>query len=189
MFLMKTLFPFMVEWIMPRRVRVPQRVVQGVRVAIQALRVAQLGHDAVGLDEAPDGGVVVARAVEVQPCAPVEGLACKAAVRRSATALVACLTPRLVAQLSYLSAATVHRDAGRAEVIRQQIGERTALAHGDALPIGVVVGGQRADPLLDAPLGVITDVVGGAAITDALDALPVAIVAEARDAGGLEVER
>ena len=51
---------------MPARVRVPHRVVVHVAVPVQALRVARLRHDGVGLDEAGEGGVIVAGVVEVQ---------------------------------------------------------------------------------------------------------------------------
>jgi len=41
---------------MPARVRIPHRIVSGVAVPVQALRVAGIGHDGVRLDEA--GGCV-----------------------------------------------------------------------------------------------------------------------------------
>ena len=52
--------------IVPRRVIVPQRVVEHITVAVQRLRIARLGHHGVGLDEAGQGWVVVAGAVVVE---------------------------------------------------------------------------------------------------------------------------
>ena len=51
---------------MPTRVIVPQRVVEHITVAVQRLGIARLGDDGVGLDEAGQGGVVVAGAVVVE---------------------------------------------------------------------------------------------------------------------------
>ena len=50
---------------MPARVRIPHRIIRGVAVPVQALRVARIGYDGVGLDEAGESGVVVAGVVEV----------------------------------------------------------------------------------------------------------------------------
>ena len=52
--------------VVPRRVIVPQRVVEHITVPVQGLRVARLGDDGVGLDEAAQGGVVGAGAVVVE---------------------------------------------------------------------------------------------------------------------------
>jgi len=56
----------------PTRVIVPQRVVEHIGVAVQHLGIARLGDDGVGLDEATQGGVVVAGFViiEAQVCIP-----------------------------------------------------------------------------------------------------------------------
>ncbi len=45
---------------------VPQRVVEHIGIAVQRLRIAWLGDDGVGLDEAAQGGIVVAGAVVVK---------------------------------------------------------------------------------------------------------------------------
>jgi len=52
---------------MPRRIRVPQRVVQHVRVAVQRLRVCRVRHKRIRADEAAQRRVVVARAIVHQP--------------------------------------------------------------------------------------------------------------------------
>ena len=51
---------------MPARVHIPHRIIRGVAVPVQGLRVARVGHDGVRLDEAPERGVVVAGVVKVQ---------------------------------------------------------------------------------------------------------------------------
>ena len=40
---------------MPARVRIPQRIVTHIGIPVQALRVARIGHDGVGLGKAPEG--------------------------------------------------------------------------------------------------------------------------------------
>ena len=51
---------------MPAWVNIPQRIIAGIAVPVQALGIARVGDDGVGLDEAPDGGVIVSGVVKVQ---------------------------------------------------------------------------------------------------------------------------
>ena len=51
---------------MPARVHIPQRIIADIAVPVQALRVARVGHDGVGLDEAGERGVIVSGVVKVQ---------------------------------------------------------------------------------------------------------------------------
>ncbi len=51
---------------MPAGVHIPQRIIAGVAVPVQTLRVARVGDDGVGLDEAPERGVIVSGVVKVQ---------------------------------------------------------------------------------------------------------------------------
>ncbi len=51
---------------MPAWVNIPQRIIAGVTVPVQALRVARVGHDGVGLDEAGEREVIVSGVVKVQ---------------------------------------------------------------------------------------------------------------------------
>ncbi len=60
---------------MPARVIVPQRIVEHITIAVQALRVAGFRHHGVGLDEAAQGGVVVAGAVVVEAQVGIPALA------------------------------------------------------------------------------------------------------------------
>ena len=60
---------------MPAGVRIPQRIIADIAVPVQGLRVARPRHNDVGLDEAPEHGVVVAGVVEVQADGVVATLA------------------------------------------------------------------------------------------------------------------
>ncbi len=60
---------------MPARIRIPHRIIAHIAVPVQALRVARVRHDGVGLDEAPERGVVVAGVVEVQADGVIVALA------------------------------------------------------------------------------------------------------------------
>ena len=51
---------------MPAGVHIPQQIIAGVAIPVQALRVARVGHDGVGLDEAPERRVIVSGVVKVQ---------------------------------------------------------------------------------------------------------------------------
>ena len=44
--------------LMPAGVHIPQGIIAGVAVPVQALGVARVGHDGVRLDEAPQRGIV-----------------------------------------------------------------------------------------------------------------------------------
>ena len=59
---------------MPGWVGITERVVPGIAVTIQILRLPRIGHDRVWREEATQGRVVVARAVVVQVGAAVEFL-------------------------------------------------------------------------------------------------------------------
>ncbi len=60
---------------MPARIRIPHRIVAHIAVPVQALGVARVGHDGVGLDEAPERRVVVAGVVKVQADGVIVALA------------------------------------------------------------------------------------------------------------------
>ncbi len=71
---------------MPARVRIPQRIVQRVRVAVEGLRRGRVGDDRIRLGEAPEQRVVPAGAVEIEPqrdlvILPGEALGCQGAER------------------------------------------------------------------------------------------------------------
>ncbi len=87
---------------MPARVHIPHRIVQRIRIPVQALRVAGVGDDGVGLDEAPEGGVVVAGVVKVQ------------------ASIQAVLRTRAHARIEALSSIAI---------TRLQVNEATALRH------------------------------------------------------------
>ncbi len=52
---------------MPRRIGVPQRIPEYIRVPIQRLRIPRLRHDRVRLDEPPQRRVIAPRAVIIEP--------------------------------------------------------------------------------------------------------------------------
>ena len=52
---------------MPTRIRVLEGIVPHIRIAIQTLRVAGVGHNRIRADKAPYHGIVPPRAVKVQP--------------------------------------------------------------------------------------------------------------------------
>ncbi|GAP62735.1 hypothetical protein ARMA_1158 [Ardenticatena maritima] len=60
---------------MPTRVRVPQRVVAHIGIAVEGLRVAGPGDKGVGLDETAQGGVVIAGFVVVKAQGVIPALA------------------------------------------------------------------------------------------------------------------
>ena len=51
---------------MPAGVHISQRIIACIAVPVQALGVARVGHDGVGLGEAGEGGVIVSGVVKVQ---------------------------------------------------------------------------------------------------------------------------
>ena len=51
---------------MPAGVHIPQRIIAGVAVPVQALGIARVGDDGVGLGEAPERRVIVSGVVKVQ---------------------------------------------------------------------------------------------------------------------------
>ena len=52
---------------MPCRIRIPQRIVEHIRIAVEALRVRWVGDDGVRLQESPLSRIIVSRVVKVQP--------------------------------------------------------------------------------------------------------------------------
>ena len=106
---------------MPAGVRIPQRIVQRVRVAVEGLGRGRVGDEGVGLGEAAEQRVVPAGAVEIEPqrlLVILTGVAfgCQGAERAAAVVaigqiiLLALHRPRLV-----------HEDRGRAQMIGQHI--------------------------------------------------------------------
>ena len=51
---------------MPTRIRVLQRVVADIAVPVEGLGIARCGDNHIGLEKPPEGGIVVARLVEVE---------------------------------------------------------------------------------------------------------------------------
>ena len=62
---------------MPARVGIPHRIVSGIAVAIQTLRVARRGHNRVGLDKFSKQRIVISAVVKVQAYGSIFALPCK----------------------------------------------------------------------------------------------------------------
>ena len=78
---------------MPARVGIPQRIVARVAVAVQALRVARVGHDGVGLDEAGAARVVISAIVKVQARCRIQPLAGVASVGLPSSSMMMLVEP------------------------------------------------------------------------------------------------
>jgi len=126
------------------RIRVPQRVVEDVGVAVEGLGVARLRHHRIRAEEAAQQRVIEPRPVVIQPYCTLFKLACKAAAGGGGAAAVAGLTVGFVAQLGHLAAAAVDREGGGTQVVREQVVQGAALAHGHPLAAEVIVFGDGA---------------------------------------------
>jgi len=62
---------------MPAWVSIPYRIIQCIRVPIQTLRVARVGHNRISLNESTQQGVVISAVVKVQANGSIFALSCK----------------------------------------------------------------------------------------------------------------
>ncbi len=53
-------------WIVPGNIPIPQRIVECVRVPIEALRIPRFRHEGIRLQEPSQGGIILPRAVVVE---------------------------------------------------------------------------------------------------------------------------
>ncbi len=84
---------------MPAGVGIPQRIVARVAIAVQALRVARVGHHGVGLGKAGEGRVVISRIVKVQARYRIQPLAGVAVgCGHCSTGVAVCARPRAAAR-------------------------------------------------------------------------------------------
>ena len=93
---------------------------------------------------------VIASPVEIQRDARIFALP-RVSIRRRRRAVrcAAALAPGFVPQLARPSTAGVRRDAGRADVIPEQVADRAGLAHGHARPAGFIIPYAGGCALLD----------------------------------------
>ena len=124
--------------VMPARVRIPQRIVVRVRVAVPRQGIPRAGDEGVRLGKPSQGGVVPAGVVVHQPegvgvrvlagvgapSATLQG--CYAIVRRQCAGLVAHFTPRIVERAGAQRSVGVRGDGGRAEVVAEDVGQLVA---------------------------------------------------------------
>ena len=122
---------------MSRRIRIPERIVERVRIPIQALRIPRVRHERIRLQEPSQRGsvrprtVVVAAQGRLLPLtgeAPVGGQArpCQPGPRHA----IGIVTGVAVRDFS---PAGVRRQAGAAQVVAVEADQRAALPLGDAL--------------------------------------------------------
>jgi len=125
---------------MPTRIRIPQRIVERVRIAIKALRIPRRGHNRVRLEEAAQHGIVLAGVVIVEAQGGLVALAGVLPIRGHRT--IARAAVGKVALRAQLRADGGRRQARTAEVVAVQVGEGAVLAHRDALAVEDVVFGD-----------------------------------------------
>jgi len=122
---------------MSRRIRIPERIVERVRIPIQALRIPRVRHERIRLQEPSQRGIVRSRAVVVEAQASLLPLAGEAPIGGQARP---CQSGprhaiRIVAGVAVrdFSPAGVRGKACRAQVVAVEIREHAALPLGDAL--------------------------------------------------------
>ena len=132
---------------MPAGIRIPERIVERVRIPIEALRIRRIGHERIRADEPSQRGSVRPRAVVVEAQgrllplageAPIGGQArpCQSGPRRA----IGIVTSAAVRDFS---PAGVRGERGAAQMVAMQIREHPALPHGHALTAQGVVFGHR----------------------------------------------
>jgi len=162
--------------IVPRGIRIPERRIQHVAIPIQTLRIPWTGHNRIRLDEASEGGVVVAGVVKVQAYRAVVALTGELVARRRGPGGVARFTIRMIPQLRNFATAAVGSERCRSQMIAEQVVQRVIIAHRHPLPASIVIFLRRA--AIDV-LVVVAHVVGGHATQHGFDAVAVAVVEEA----------
>ncbi len=122
---------------MPAGIRIPERIVERVRVPVEALRIPRVGDERVRLQEPPQRGIKLPRAVVVEAQghllplageAPVGGQArpCQSGPRH-AIGIVAGVA------MDDFGPAGVRGKACRAQMVAVKVGQHAALTLGDAL--------------------------------------------------------
>jgi len=133
--LFKTTIPL--AFTVSRRIRIPERIVERIRIPIEALRIPRFRHERIRLQEPSQRGIVLPRAVVVKAQGGLLPLAGEAPIRgqarpcqsgpRHAIGIVASVAVR------DFSPARVRGQAGRAEMVAVEVGQHAALTLGDAL--------------------------------------------------------
>ena len=121
---------------MPAGIRIPERIVERVRVPIQALRVRRIGDERIRLEEPSQHGSIRPRAVVVQAQGHLLPLAGEAPIRgqarpcqsgpRHAIGIVAGVAVR------DFSPAGVRGKACRAQMVTMEVSQHATLPLGDA---------------------------------------------------------
>ena len=121
---------------MPAGIRIPERIVERIRVPVEALRIPRVGDDGIRLQEPSQRGIVRPRAVVVEAQAgllplageaPIGGQArpCQAGPRHA----VGIVTGVAVRDFS---PARVRGKGGAAEMVAVEVGQHAALPLGEA---------------------------------------------------------
>ena len=169
---------------MPRRIRIPDRVIIDERVPIPGLRALRGGgDDGVGGGETSQRGVHPARVEEVDSEAGFFALTCELVVRAQVAESIPRLTEGFVERGSGLGSIGIGRDRRTAEVVAEQEAQCPARAapRGEARGTGKIIFRDCCTFFL-VPQGddiVIADVVRGHTVDSGLDLLSIRIVVEA----------
>ena len=125
---------------MPTGIRIPERIVERIRVPIQALRIPRVQHEGIRLQEPSQRGIVLPRAVVVETQGRLLPLASETAVGRQARPCQS--GPRhavgIVASVAVrdISPARVRGQADGAEMVAVEVGQHAAHLHGNPLRAG-----------------------------------------------------
>jgi len=159
----------------PGRIGKADRIIVYISKPIRSLHPA--GKNAIRLRESAYRAVIPTRIIVHQPktfssCSGRVvhvtalagiGVACRQPAGRIRGPGIAHFAPRVVTHIRDLCAACIQRQAGRAELVGQQVGQHAVLVHGDTLRAGVVILHQgihfcRADIIEGHPAGsLVTD--------------------------------
>jgi hypothetical protein len=118
--------------IVPRRIRIPDRIIIHIRVPIPGLRTLRPGRDnGVGRSEPANRRVKPASAVKIQPKLGLFPLTRKFVVRAERAGGVARLAEGFVQRGGGLDSAGVRGHRRTAEVVSEQVGQRPVRADGE----------------------------------------------------------
>ena len=132
---------------MPGRIRLVNRVVADITVAVEVLRVALVRYQRIRRQEPPQYRVLVARMIIQQPGAvqPLPGVIERGRAERAGLHVAPGVEPLPGNRAARAVAARAHR----AEVVAVQVAHAAGAAHGYICPVEAVVALDRAAGLLD----------------------------------------
>jgi hypothetical protein len=114
---------------MPRRIRIPERIIKHIRIPVETLRIGRAGHNRIRLDEAAQGAVVVAGIVKVQADGRVFDLPGIAPRGGRGPGGEARSTIRIIAQFRNFATAAICGERRGSQMIAEEVGSVALLAH------------------------------------------------------------